>query len=77
MNAHVQQSESDSGAYRRDRRSLLNWVLAVIGAALVGVVLMVLKHETQLAVIGEDSSRTRADVQEIKSDLKMLLRRTP
>lgn len=77
MNAHVHQSESDSGAYRRDRRSLLNWVLGLLGAGLVGVVLMVLRHETQLAVIGEDSSRTRADVQEIKADLKMLIRRTP
>lgn len=67
-----QRGES-SGGYSQDRRALNRWLYGLAGTAVIGVVIMVLKHESDLAVIKTSQAEMREDVRDIKGDIRSIL----
>lgn len=66
---------SISGGWQRDKNRLVAACLGLAGIGLATIVGMVLRHETQLAVIGGDVQVLRTQMQELRGDVRELLQR--
>ena len=67
--------------YQEDKKSMTAWVAGIIAVLLTGglgfVGTQLMAHETSIAVIKEKQTASERVQDEMRNDIKQLLRRTP
>lgn len=63
--------------YQQDKKSATGWVAGVIAVLLTGCVGMLIAHDSAIAVIKEKQAANEKIQDEIRADVKELLKRTP
>jgi hypothetical protein len=67
--------------YQQDKKSAIAWVMGIVAVLLTGglgfLSTQLIAHETAIAVIREKQTAAERVQEEMRSDIKELLRRTP
>ena len=67
--------------YKEDKKAAIGWVSGIAGALLIAALsflaTQLAAHDTAIAVIKEKQSASDRVIEEMRADVKELLRRTP